>query len=147
MPHFTLQVAPNGPLMDAFIGVSEAKKAALLKANQEVPKPRQIRALVDTGASCLCVDPSVLKELALVPTGKTTVVSPTTGTQPKEVDQYDVSLVIPCGHHAPFTMETIAAVESELLLPQGFHALIGRDILKHCLPTYNGTVDLFTLAY
>jgi hypothetical protein len=42
---------------------------------------------------------------------------------------------------------TIPVVASELLVSQGFHALIGRDILNQCLFSYNGSMKLFTLAY
>lgn len=134
-------------MMDARIGVSEAKKAALQKANQPIPAPQVVRALVDTGASCLCIDPSVLKALGLQPTGKASMTTPTTGQKPVEADEYDVSVVIPCGNLAPFVIETVACVESELLLPQGFHVLVGRDVLKHCILHYNGAMQIFTIAY
>jgi hypothetical protein len=42
---------------------------------------------------------------------------------------------------------TVAIVASELLGAQGFHALIGRNILSQCLFHYNGAMGLFTLAY
>lgn len=43
---------------------------------------------------------------------------------------------------------TLAVVEAQLLLVvQGFHALIGRDLLSGCLFTYNGTTNQFTLAF
>jgi hypothetical protein len=33
------------------------------------------------------------------------------------------------------------------LIHQGFHALLGRDILQQCQVTYNGLAGFFTLAY
>lgn len=36
---------------------------------------------------------------------------------------------------------------AELLDAQGFHALIGRDVLRQCIFSYNGTIGHFTLAY
>ena len=38
-------------------------------------------------------------------------------------------------------------VASELFQAQGYHALLGRDILQRCVLTYNGSVGIFTLAY
>ena len=116
---------------------------------QPVPNPVQIRGLVDTGASGTCVDPSVLTTLGLSPTGSVTVNTPSTGTQPHVADQYDVSLMIPGAHptHAPLVVQNLPVMCAELLVPQGFHVLIGRDILSRCLLNYNGPMNLFTLAY
>jgi hypothetical protein len=121
----------------------------LEKAHQPVPNPVPIRALVDTGASCTCVDPSVLKDgLKLTPTGSVTVNSPTTGATPHDAEQYDIALYIPSVAGQPvLVFETIPVVSSILLNAQGFHALIGRDILRLCLLVYNGTLGNFTLAY
>jgi hypothetical protein len=56
--------------MIAFIGVSDAKAAALVTAKQTAPSRIQINAMIDTGASNTCVDPSVLKSLQLTPRGE-----------------------------------------------------------------------------
>jgi hypothetical protein len=150
VPHFTLQISPNGPILQALIGVSEPRRAALAEANQVVPKPVLIRALMDTGASCTCVDPTVLRDgLHLTPTGSVPVNTPSTGTTPHEAEQYDVALVIPpaAPGQSLLVFETIPVVCSALLDAQGFHALIGRDILERCIFIYNGTVGSFSLAY
>jgi hypothetical protein len=151
VPHFTLQLlAPsNLPLVTAFVGVSAARRAALLAASQPVPNLVQIRALVDTGASGTCIDPSVLKTLSLAPTGNTSVITPSTGNQPHNADLYDVSFLIPGSlpTHVPFSIPNLPVMCAELLVPQGFHGLIGRDILSRCLFAYNGSTNSFTLAY
>ena len=149
MPHFTLQILPQGPILVAFVGVSHAKRTALLAANQAVPTVVQVHALVDTGASGTCVDPSVLQSLALTPTGSAMVNTPSTGTQPVSADQYDVSIFVPgaTATQAPLVVPNLPVICAELLLPQGFHALVGRDILSMCLLSYNGTEGRFTLAY
>jgi hypothetical protein len=146
LPHFTLQILPEGPILAAFVGVSQPRGMALKAAGQTVPTPVQIRGLVDTGASCTCVDPSVLTQLNLTPTGKTQMITPSTGPTPHEADQYDIALIIPCTT-GPLIVPTVAVVESDLAAQQGFHALIGRDILRRCMLTYNGDTGLFTLAY
>ena len=95
MPHFTLQISPQGALLNALIGVSRARRSALDAAGQTIPNMVPIQALVDTGASATCMDPSVLKTLTLTPTGSATVNTPTTGGYPVVADQYDVSILVP----------------------------------------------------
>lgn len=107
MPHFTLQVGPNGPVVNAFVAVSQGRTAALTAAGQPIPKPAPIFALVDTGASCTCVDPSVLHGLKLTPTGSISVNTPSTGSTPHETYQYDVALVVPAPSGAPLIFQTI----------------------------------------
>ena len=148
MPHFTLQIESGGPILQALAAISQPRAAALTAAGHPVPRAVPIRALVDTGASCTCVDPSVLIALSLAPTGKVSLTTPSTGTTPHEADQYDMGLVIPATTGSlPLVLQTIPVVSSDLLLAQGFHALIGRDILDRCLFVYNGDVRLFTLAF
>jgi hypothetical protein len=105
--------------------------------------------MVDTGASNTCIDPSVLQGLGLTATGKVSVNTPSTGSQPHEADQYDISLVIPgaAATHAPLSIGNLAVICADLLQQQGFHALIGRDILARCIFVYNSQVALFTVAY
>src|SRR6266702_2828657 len=97
MPHFTLQLSTQGPLLDAVVRISHDRHLALTAAGLVVPNPVPIRALVDTGASATCVDPSVLTALSLSPTGNTSMITPSTGATPISVDQYDVSLSVPPG--------------------------------------------------
>lgn len=146
MPHFTLQMLPAGPMADAFIGVSQPRGVALLQAHQTIPALQQVRVLIDTGASGTCVDPSVLAALGLTPTGQVPVCSATSGTTPVMCDQYDVALMIP-SPTGPFVAQTIPVTAHQLLAAQGFHALLGRDVLSRCVFIYNGTTHLFTLAY
>ena len=149
MPYFTRQVAQNGSLMVvAFIGVSQPRLIALQAAKQPVPKPVQVQAMIDTGASCVSVDPTVLQQLSLTPTGTTSVFTPSTGAQPATLNQYDIGLMIPStANHPALIHATIPVIECELLAAQGFHVLIGRDVLSRCLLTYDGQSGLFSLAY
>jgi hypothetical protein len=118
----------------------------LLAAGQLVPNPVQIRGLLDTGASGTAIDPTVLTALGLTPTGTTLVLTPTTGNTPQPADQYDVGFLIPAPNGAPLFSQTLPVMASELLAAQGFHALIGRDILSQCVFVYNGS-GFFTLSY
>jgi hypothetical protein len=136
-------------MLHAAVGVSQARQTALVAARLPIPPVVNIFALVDTGASCTCIDPSVLQSLQLTPTGSTPMNTPSTGTAPHVANQYDVSIIIagPGPTHPPFFSHTVPVVEAQLPSAQGFHALIGRDILEHSLFSYNGTAGIFTLAY
>ena len=149
MPHFTLQISPAGPVVKALLTVSQARRAALSAAGLPVPANQSITALVDTGASCTSVDPSIIAALALQPTGIASVITPSTGAIPHQTSQYDVGLAIPgaTARDAALFFPTIAVIGAQLLQAQGFHALIGRDILDRCVLVYNGVTKLFTLAY
>jgi hypothetical protein len=85
----------------------------------------------------------------LTPTGVATVNTPSTGNQPHVADQYDVSIFVPgaAPGHPPLVVANIPVICAELLQSQGFHALIGRDVLSLCVLIYNGTTNLFMLAY
>lgn len=148
MPHFTLSLSPAGPLVDALVLPSAARQDALKAAGEVLPAPVTIRALIDTGASNTCIDPSVLGTLGLTPTGQVLCSTPSSGATPHQADQYDIALVIPAGtNQPPLVRATLPVMESHLLQSQGFHALIGRDVLEGCILTYNGATRLFMLAY
>lgn len=148
MPHFTIPVGPNGPIVKAYIAVSSARRKVLTDAGQPIPAPISVDALLDTGANCTCVDESVLVQLSLTPTGSVDVATPTTGATPAQKDQYDIALIIPDGG-TPLVMETIPVVAADLLVSQGFQVLVGRDILNQCVFVYTGRggVQIFTLAF
>lgn len=150
MPHFTLQLdVLHGPVVNAAVGVSEARRKALIAAGAAVPPQVAIRALIDTGASLTSIVPSALAKLGLEPTGSVSVHTPSTGTTPHSAAQYDVSLVIPgpTPESQMLRVDTMPAITAELTAQQGIDALIGRDVLRTCLLTYNGSLGLFTIAY
>ena len=148
MSYFTRQFSPNGPVLTALVGVSQARKNSLEGSGLPVPAPSQILGLVDTGASCTCIDPLIIKALGLTSKGSIPVDTPSTGTTPILADQYDVSLSIwATTTHPPLVINNLAVICSELHARQGIHALIGRDILCQCLMTYDGVNGFFSLAY
>lgn len=148
MPHFTLAVSAGGPIVTAYVAVSNPRGQALQAAGQPIPAPVPIQALVDTGASGTCIDPAVLSQLQIPQSGSVMVHTPTTGATPAAAAQYDVALIIPgaTSNDPPLVFETIPVMASQLHQAQGIHALIGRDILSRCVLLYNGTA-YFTIAY
>lgn len=148
MPHLTLDVGTNGPILNVMVGVSEARAVALAAARQPIPRLVATSALVDTGASHSCVDPSIVRDLGLTPTGSVEVTAPSGDGHPRIAEQYDVSLTIPAGiGESPLIFPTLPVFCSDLHNSGAFNALIGRDVLASCLLSYNGRTGLFTLAY
>ena len=152
MSHFTLGNSPQGPIVNAFISVSEARENALKEAELPVPDWVRIRGLIDTGASITCIDPTVLiNSLALSPRGNTSVFTPSTGAKSVSKDLYDIGLWIPPGKEGEseywFIIRTMAVICTDLREGLGCDALIGRDMLERRLFVYNGGTQQFSLAY
>lgn len=147
MPHFSLTFTQGAPIVNMIVGVSGARYQALLAAGQTVPPLQNVRALIDTGASGTCIDPMIFQALELQPTGSIPVLTPSTGNMPVDADTYDAGISIPNGPQAALVIHNMPVVASELFAAQGFHVLLGRDILQQCVLTYNGAIGLFTFAY
>lgn len=145
MPHLTLQISALGPLVDIVVGVSQARAEALQRTKLPIPPPLSLRALVDTGAGCTCVDPSILQQLNLTPTGAIAIHTPSTGNAPHNTYQYDISLVL---LHPEMQLQigSVPVIESQLVA-LGIHALVGRDILSRCLLVYDGRAQTFALGF
>ena len=148
MPHFTLQIAPNGPIVLAAVMVSAPRMEMLRSTNLSVPDPQRISALIDTGASISGVDPTVLSALSLTPTGTADVVSTTSGSAGVTVPTYDVCIGIYAAREGDlhFVSDTIQVTAVDMS-SRGFKALIGTDVLSKCILHYNGADGFFTLAY
>lgn len=134
-------------MIDLVVTASSARLQALRDANLPLPAPQMIRGLVDTGASHTCVDPSVFLALQLQPTGSVQMLTPSTGSTPQSADTYDVGIVIPNNNQQGLILPNVQVSASELATAQGFHALIGRDILSHCLLVYNGSIGTLAFSY
>ena len=86
-----------------------------------------------------------LNQLKLTPTGAMTIHTPSTGAAGHQVNQYDVSLLIP---HQMLTRQfhALAVGECSLRTTQGIDGLLGRDILEHCLFIYSGPDKAYILS-
>ena len=148
MPHFTLPLDDKGPILNVLLTVSEAREAALVKLGQGVPEGVVAKGLVDTGASCTCVDPSVIQSLEISPSGEARMFTPSTVDGAVPTYQYDLGLYIYAQTvENPYKVRNLPVVEAPLLQQQGFHALIGRDVLSKCILVYNGTTSTYMLAF
>ena len=110
------------------------------------PSSIQGYALIDTGASVLCVDEGVLRELGLSPFGSARVSTPN-----GDVEQgiYPVALSFPGTdiEAIPLARCLGANLASQHQPPLETIALIGRDTLRGCVLIYNGKDASFTFAY
>jgi hypothetical protein len=142
--HFNLPINPNGVLVALYVGVSAPRAHALRVAGQAIPSPMLVQGLIDTGASGVCIDSTIIQQLSIPARGSGTMLTPSAGYVPQPTPIYDISLKIP---HAGTSLnyETIPATES-LLVNQGFHVLIGRDILSGWLIVYDGLLGTCTVA-
>lgn len=148
MPHLTLQVSPLGPLLDLLLGPSQPRMSALKQAGIPLPNPIPIRGLIDTGATCSCIHKVVLAQLGLPPTGRVSIKTPSTEEGAHECDQHDVQVLILHAQKSDYCLRIPTLPIVGVNLPnQGYHALIGRDILARCLFVYDGTANTFSLAF
>jgi len=151
MPSFTVQLTANGPLIQAYVGLSRPHAAALVAQNKPVPVAVMGTFLIDSGASGTVVDPDLIVSLNLKPTGAMMIHTPSTNGVPVRCDQFDISFFIPGamrgtqpapGHHIPAMPVTASALRAS-----GIDGLLGRDVLASCVFVYNGADNLVTLAY
>ena len=146
MPHFTLPLDVGGPILNAAVFVSSARRAVLLQMGHPVPQAILIRALVDTGASFTAIEPSVLQKLSLTPTGTIEIATPSTGQGTHTTDTFDIDFAIGAGpNDSPFVMPNLRVAAAELFSRQGIHALIGREILQRHVFIYNGSMNQFSV--
>jgi predicted aspartyl protease len=146
MPVLTIPLEARGAIMTVGIGVSLPRSIALKKAGLVVPQVVIIRALIDTGANCTCVDPEVIKKLALTPSGVVHMLSASTGATPHVCNQFDVAIVIAMDNQVHVPSLVIPVIESNLKT-HGFHALIGRDVLDQGVMIYDGPRRSITLTF
>jgi hypothetical protein len=132
----------SGLVLDVFVGVSIYRQAALRRADFNVPQPVLARALLDSGASCSAVDPAIIRQLAVPPTGRTSILTPSTGAFAHECDQYDIAIAVLSPHNVRFTVPAVEVA----LTSTGVDVLLGRDVLDQCLFVYNGPTGAFSLA-
>jgi hypothetical protein len=148
MPSINLAITPHGPLVSAIIMVSGARRAALTAAGLAVPPAQPGIFLIDTGASCTCIDSTFLAPLGLTPTGSSPMLTPSTNGVPHQCSTYDCTLLVPNGtpSQPAFLVDPVQIVETSFS-GQNIVGLIGRDILSRCTLFYNGSMGHYTLSY
>lgn len=123
---------------------------ALVTVNLWVPRevkstiePIETLAEIDTALARTSIQEGVATSLGLEPVGTTKI---TTATAPMyEAHVFRIRLVFPDGNVA---FEVNAVEVPYLIRPKvRIKCLIGRDILKHSVLTYNGLTNMFSLSF
>jgi Retroviral aspartyl protease len=143
MPILNGQFEPDG----ALVGLRRPEVRKLRAAGRPLPAPVAVRALLDTGAECTCIDPQALGGLSLPLKGLGLTNVPALGGL-TATPQRDASLTIihPAGAAQNLVIHEHPVVE--LALGQlGYQMLIGRDLLDQWLFVRNGPASTFSLSY
>jgi hypothetical protein len=146
MPHFSFPLSPDGLIVQAVFGLNGRDTATLVRTGQPIPRPVQVRALLDNGTDATAIAPHVFQRLGL-----TSRVSGSTQTAagPVQVNVYRVSLTIagPAGITGPvLALPELLASELAAALPN-IDALIGMDVLRQCLLVLDGPGQQFLLGF
>jgi hypothetical protein len=148
MPELSGILQPEGALVAVEIGLSRSEVQRLRNAARPVPAAVPLRALLDTGAECSCVDPQALTTLALPLKNIGMANIPAIGgLAPTFECVASLTVVHPSGDsRLNLVIHTLLLAEVSLAA-LGYEVLIGRDVLKRCRFLYDGPGDRFKLAY
>ena len=133
-------LSANGIIINVAVGVDIHTAVSLRAQGQNVPDSISCQALIDTGASCLCIDGTIAQKLGLARRGETTNL---TAAGPVRTNLYAVSLLFPGSNLR--TYELLRASEADLS-PQPFKCLIGRDVMRNWHVHYNGQSGAVSIA-
>jgi len=129
----------EGAIIQVTIQQPVSVAARLKGEGRQVPDPFRALAMVDTGASITAIERTVAERLGLLQTG----VAPVAGvTGVAEQPVYAASL----GFLSPsFTLDPWSMIGSPIGR-QGFHVLLGRDVLQRLRLIYDGASGAFSLS-
>lgn len=97
-------------------------------------KELSVRALIDTGASVTVINPEIALNCKLRYTGRARIVA--VGGKPGEYREHAAAISFPGTTLPPF--DAIRVVACPIIRQPYFSCLIGRDILRKWLLTYDG---------
>lgn len=133
-------LAKFGPSIQILVSAPSVVNKKLSEEGKEIIKAAECRAQIDTGCTMTSVDRGVIKKLGVPQVGTVR------GCHPNGVSHlltYAVSLEILA---MSGTRKWETAVVSVNLEGQPHDALIGWDVLRHCVLIMNGPMGCFTLA-
>jgi hypothetical protein len=148
MPWLSGILQREGALVAVEIGLSRSEVRRLRNAARPIPAAVSLRALLDTGAECSCVDPQAVATLALPLKNIGLANIPAVGGL-TPITQHDASLTIihPSGNARDNLVIGDLPLAEVPLAALGYEVLIGRDVLRWCRFLYNGPGGRFRLSY
>jgi hypothetical protein len=155
MPIISVLFTPNGgACVQAEITLARQDLLRRRQANQPVPQPVTVTALLDSGAESTCIDPGVVARLNLPICGSGFTLAPGVASGPVVLGgalphfSYDAGLVILFPNQPKMNLVIPdLPVDTLPLLAFGIEAVIGRDVLASCVLVINGPGGSATLAY
>jgi predicted aspartyl protease len=105
-----------------------------------LPKPVQVVALIDTGATGTVLQTGVAASLNLKPVGRVQIT--TASSAGLECPEFSVQLLFPAARVAV----EVAAIEAPMQ-GQPVQMLIGRDVLAGAVLVYNGVASHYSLSF
>jgi hypothetical protein len=135
MPHFTVLIGSDGPVIDLAVAVGGSQRGRLAAQRVAVPSPTTVRALIDTGSDISVVHPQMLQQLGVPEAGSIRIRRPGTGGGFRLASLFNVRLSI--GGLRPGTLWVSTRVIGVGPSAPTVSALIGRDVLEHCTLFHN----------
>jgi hypothetical protein len=111
-----------------------------------VPERVNVSAQIDSGSPYTTFAPFVFQRLEIQPIDKVLLRMPSSGTEACEFNQYVVSLSL-SGDGLELHLGTLEVIEAIFATEEGIQAMLGRDLLEHCLFIYDGQHKTFSLAF
>lgn len=139
------RIEPWGPMVHLKVMQSPQRVAALKAAGLPFAAPATVLALLDTGASGPAIDRFIAAALQLEYRGVASIHTPSTGAGYDTRNEFDACFVLGETQSDPLVL-TLSVIESDFA-SEGFYALVGRDVLGHCVLRYDGPNDTFTLDF
>lgn len=146
MPVAELRIQRNGLIVEVELSASAAYRAALWKRGQTPPPAVRGTFLVDTGCDSTTVSEQMMRSLNLPVISQTRVVTGTTSTQGHAADVFAVEFTLLPHTVQPRRWSTCEVVALPLL-NQSIDGLLGRDLLRQLVFTYDGPRQQVSLHY
>jgi hypothetical protein len=146
MPYLNFPTSPDGPALQILVGVDGNRTTALHQAGSPIPRPLQVRALIDTGSDVTAVAPTILQQVG-TPLLRGAPTLTAGGTVPVRLFEVSLNVFGPAGAAGPmFVKPTLVVTELAAALPN-IEVLIGQDVLAECLFLLDGPRGHFLLGF
>ncbi len=132
-------LAARGPLVPVTLTLTEETSRAYAERGGNLPEPVSGFAMIDTGAERTCFDEASARKAGLPVTGSAPMTSATHANH--EVPVFSGRIIV----MGSFNIDVVRGLGPNLAA-FGLVALIGRDLLKDALLTWNGPVGSIALA-
>lgn len=148
MPVLKGVLQAEGALVEVQVSWSANQARGMRLAQQPVPPPLDVRALLDTGAEITCIEAVLVQQLSL-PLAQVTLANVPALGGLRAGAHYHAGLMLVHPSADPrqaLVLHNVLVLEVPLA-GLGYQALLGRDVLDRCDFLYGGRRQRFVLAY